>query len=128
MRDIPRLPALMYSYKIQDKAAEVGFDWDDIQGPIDKINEEFNEVIEAMQNNEKGNSRIEEELGDLLFAVVNLSRFLDINPEVALNRTINKFKNRIEFMEKKTKQLGKELENMTLAEMDVLWNEAKKEE
>lgn len=125
IKDLPKLPALMTSYKIQEKAAEVGFDWDDIQGPIDKVTEEFNEVLEAMKEYGGGDKRVEGELGDLLFAVVNLSRFLDVNPEVALNSTINKFIGRLEFMEKKSVELGKDIEEMTLDEMDVLWNMAK---
>lgn len=128
LRDIPRLPALMLSLKVQDKAAEIGFDWDDIEGPKDKITEEFNEVLLALHEYGKHDKRVEEELGDLLFAVVNLSRFLDVNPEVALNRTINKFVKRLEIMEYKSLKMGKELEGMTLQEMDVLWNEAKEVE
>ena len=72
-----------------------------------------------------GDERTEEELGDLLFAIVNLSRFLKVNPEVALNRTINKFIKRFEFMEEKLGELGKKFEEMTLDEMDELWNQAK---
>ena len=125
LNDISSLPALMKSYKIQEKAATIGFDWDDINGPLDKIMEEYHEVIEAMQTFGGGDVRVEEELGDLLFAVVNLSRFMDVNPEVALNKTINKFLYRFEFMEQKSKDLGKDLEQMTLEEMDVLWNLAK---
>ena len=125
LNDISGLPALMKSYKIQEKAATIGFDWDDINGPLDKIMEEYHEVIEAMQTFGGGDVRVEEELGDLLFAVVNLSRFMDVNPEVALNKTINKFLYRFEFMEQKSKDLGKDLEQMTLEEMDVLWNLAK---
>lgn len=125
LKDISSLPALMKSYKIQEKAATIGFDWDDINGPLDKIMEEYNEVIEAFQEFGGGDVRVEEELGDLLFAVVNLSRFMDVNPEVALNRTINKFLNRFEFMEQKSKETGKSLEQMTLEEMDDLWNLAK---
>ena len=74
---------------------------------------------------EGGDERTEEELGDLLFAIVNLSRFLKVNPEVALNRTINKFIKRFEFMEEKLGELGKKFEEMTLDEMDELWNQAK---
>lgn len=125
LRDLPRLPALMFSYKVQDKAADVGFDWDDIQGPIDKVKEEFHEVIEAMELYGKGDEQVEGELGDLLFAVVNLSRFMGVNPELALNRTIKKFIKRLEFMEFKAEKMGKELDKMTLDEMDILWNEAK---
>lgn len=125
LKDISSLPALMKSYKIQEKAATIGFDWDDITGPLDKIMEEYNEVIEAMQQFGGGDVRVEEEIGDLLFAVVNLSRFMDVNPEVALNKTINKFIYRFEFMEQKSKEQGTSLDKMTLEEMDVLWNLAK---
>lgn len=125
LKDISSLPALMKSYKIQEKAATIGFDWDDITGPLDKIMEEYNEVIEAMQQFGGGDVRVEEEIGDLLFAVVNLSRFMDVNPEVALNKTINKFIYRFEFMEQKSKELGTSLDKMTLEEMDGLWNLAK---
>lgn len=126
LKDLPKLPALMMSSKVQDKAAEIGFDWDDIQGPIDKVSEEFSEVLDAFKQYGIEDKRVEEELGDLLFAVVNLSRFLDVNPEVALNKTIKKFIKRLEFMEFRTKEMGKDLKNMTLEEMDVLWNDAKK--
>ena len=125
LKDIKGLPALMTSFKIQEKAAGIGFDWEDIQGPLDKVKEEYQEVVEAMEEFGGGAERTEEELGDLLFAVVNLSRFLDVNPEIALNRTIKKFIKRFEFMEEKSKSMEVELEKMTLAEMDELWNEAK---
>lgn len=125
LKDIPKLPALMTSFKIQEKAAEVGFDWEDIEGPLSKIKEEYEEVLEVMEKFGGGDERTEEELGDLIFAIVNLSRFLDINPEIALNRTINKFINRFEFMEERLEGIGKKFEEMTLEEMDELWNEAK---
>ncbi len=125
LKDIPKLPSLMTSFKIQEKAAEIGFDWDNIQGPIDKVKEEFHEVIEAMETNELGHEKIEEEMGDLLFAVVNFSRFLQVSPELALNRTINKFIKRFEIMEKAIEDTGKDFDQMTLEEMDLLWNKAK---
>lgn len=128
INDIPRLPALMMSYKVQEKAAEVGFDWGDINGPIDKVNEEFKEVLEAVEEFGGGDSRVEGELGDLLFAVVNLSRFLDVNPEVALNRTTKKFTDRLKFMEDRSKELELNLEDMSLDEMEVLYQEAKRQE
>lgn len=125
LKDIPKLPALMTSFKIQEKAAEIGFDWEDIEGPLNKVKEEYQEVLEAMEKFGGGDERTEEELGDLLFAVVNLSRFLELNPEVALNKTINKFIKRFEFMEAQIQDLGKDFEDMTLDEMDELWNKAK---
>ena len=100
-------------------------DWDNIDGPLNKVIEEYQEVLEAMEKFGGGDERTEEELGDLLFAIVNLSRFLKVNPEVALNRTINKFIKRFEFMEEKLGELGKKFEEMTLDEMDELWNQAK---
>lgn len=125
LKDIPKLPALMVSYKIQEKAAEIGFDWENIEGPMKKVLEEYQEVLEAMEKYGASDEKTEEELGDLLFAVVNFSRFLRINPEVALNRTINKFIKRFEFMEEKIKNMGISFEEMTLDDMDELWNEAK---
>lgn len=125
LKDITRLPSLMYSYKAQERAAEVGFDWDDIKGPIDKVYEELEEVMEVIEVDQE---RTEEELGDLLFAIVNLARFLEINPEVALNRTINKFVSRLEKVEEKALESNRSLENMSLEEMGVLWDEVKDEE
>lgn len=125
LRDIKGLPSLMTSYKIQDRAADIGFDWDDIEGPLAKVLEEYEEVLAAMEESSGSIERIEEELGDLIFAIVNLSRFLDVNPEVALNRTINKFIKRFEFIEEKLGILGKSVEDSNLEEMDRLWNEAK---
>lgn len=126
LKDVPRLSSLIRSYKVQERAGEIGFDWEDVGGALDKVKEEYLEVLEAINNFEGGDvERIEEELGDLLFSVVNVCRFLDVDPEVALNNTINKFIKRFEIMELKAKKLGIKLENMTLEEMDVLWNEAK---
>ncbi len=125
LKDIPKLPALMTSFKIQEKAAEIGFDWDSIEGPLNKVVEEYQEVLDAMDKFGGGDEKTEAEVGDLLFAIVNLSRFLKINPEIALNRTINKFIQRFEFMEKRSEEIGKRLEEMTLDEMDDLWNQAK---
>ena len=115
----------MRSYKVQERAADIGFDWDNITGALEKVKEEYYEVIESI-NDKGGDSRkIEEELGDLLFAVVNVCRFLKVNPEVALNKTVNKFINRFEIMEELSKKMGKKLEDMTLEEMDELWEKAK---
>lgn len=124
-KDLSRLPSLMMSYKIQEKAAEIGFDWSGIKGHLDKIKEEYNEVLETIDKYKVGHKRIEEEIGDLIFSIVNLSRFLGVNPEVALNSTIGKFVNRFEYMEEKAEEEGKSLEDMTLEEMDILWNQAK---
>lgn len=124
LKELPRdLPSLMRSYKVQKKAADIGFDWNDISGAIEKVKEEFNEVMEEYKRGDV--VRIEEELGDLLFAVVNVSRFLNINPEIALNKATSKFIQRFEYMELKSEKLGKNLKNMTLEEMEELWVMAK---
>lgn len=128
LRNIPRLPALMKSYKVQEKAAQIGFDWEDINGSSDKITEEHNEVLEAYRLNGKGDFELEGEIGDLLFAVVNLSRFLEINPELALGRTTEKFIKRLEIMEYKAKEKGIQLKDLDLEELDNLWDLAKKDE
>ena len=126
LKDVPKLPSLMRSFKVQERAAQIGFDWDHIDGPLDKVKEEYYEVMECITTLQGGDvKKVEEELGDLLFAVVNVCRFLNVNPELALNRTINKFITRFEMMEKYSNKLGKKLEEMTLEEMDKLWDEAK---
>lgn len=127
-KDLPRLPGLMMSFKVQEKAGEVGFDWEDIKDPLGKIKEEYQEMLEAIEEYPLGDPHIEEELGDLLFAVVNVSRFLKINPEVAINKTISKFIRRFEFIEDRAEALGKRLEDMSLEEMDKIWTQAKSHE
>lgn len=125
LKDVPAvLPALMRSYKVQEKAAKVGFDWDNVEDAWQKVLEENNELKDAYLA--KDMDRMEDEMGDLLFAVVNVARFLKIQPELALSRTIEKFIRRFEYIESKSRQAGRELTEMTLAEMDALWNEAKK--
>ena len=117
------LPALMKAYKFQNKAAKVGFDWDNILFVWDKIREEIAELKEAI---EKGNQEeIEEEFGDCLFSFVNLSRFLNIDAEIALNKTNSKFVRRFSFIEKSLKQKNKEWKNTSLEELDLLWDESK---
>ena len=121
---IPKaLPALIRSYKLQGKAAEVGFDWDDVSEAFKKVNEETDELISACEAGEL--EKISEELGDLLFSVVNVSRFLKVNPEQALNATSEKFVKRFAYIESKTVERGEKLENITLEEMDSLWEQAK---
>lgn len=125
MKHIPKeLPALMKSYKVQKKAANVGFDWDNIQGAFDKIKEETEELIEIYDHQDM-DKKIEE-VGDLLFAVVNAARFLKIDPEDALNKTISKFINRFNYIEEASIGQKREISEMTLEEMDALWEEAKK--
>ncbi|HYE84084.1 MAG TPA: nucleoside triphosphate pyrophosphohydrolase [Clostridia bacterium] len=124
--DIPEvLPALMRAYKVQQKAALAGFDWDDIEDAFSKVYEETEEVREVYNTGEKG--IIEEEIGDLLFSVVNISRFLKIQPELALRVTTEKFIKRFRYIEETALQSGKKLDKMSLQEMDKLWNEAKQQ-
>ena len=117
------LPALMKSVKVQNRAKDVGFEWTDFRGALSKLEEELTEVKQELDDNNI--DKLEEEIGDLIFSVVNLSRFFDINPENALNITINKFINRFEFMEGKCIEQGKDMKNLTLEELDSLWNQAK---
>jgi len=124
MESIPKaMPALIRSYKVQAKAAEAGFDWDDITGAFHKIKEETRELTEVC--NSKDREKISEELGDLLFSVVNAARFLNVNPEQALNEASEKFIKRFAFIEEKVKEQGNELDRMTLQEMDSFWEMAK---
>ena len=124
LKDVPsNLPALMRSYKVQQKAAQVGFDWDNAEDVFDKINEEIQELKDVY--NSKNVERITDELGDVLFSVVNLSRFLKVQPELALTGTINKFIKRFEYIEQESLKTGRKLEDMSLVEMDELWNMAK---
>lgn len=118
---IPKyLPGLTKALKVQKKAAKVGFDWDEIAPVWDKVYEELEELAQTASLAER-----EEELGDLLFAIVNLARFLKVDPEVALTKTINKFQKRFRYIEA---HANRPLEEMSLAEMDVFWEEAKKED
>jgi tetrapyrrole methylase family protein/MazG family protein len=124
LKSIPRsLPALIRSYKLQEKAAKIGFDWEDVEGPISKVHEELNEFLEVYKSQEY--DKIIEEMGDLLFSIVNVCKFMKIDPELALTGTINKFIERFEYMEKESAKIGKNLDKMTLTEMDMLWNNAK---
>ena len=126
MEKVPKaLPALLRAAKIQKKAAESGFDWDDISGAFEKVQEEYREVSECYAENPSSLDALKEEVGDLLFSVVNIARFLDIDPEAALDYTNNKFIRRFSYVEKAALACGRELKEMSLSEMDELWNEAK---
>ena len=124
MEKIPlSLPALIRAEKIQKKARKVGFDWPDVSGAFAKIDEETAELKEAYDQADK--DHISEELGDLLFAIVNTARFLDVDPEKALNSTSQKFMKRFSYVEEQAALQGKHLPDMTLEEMDALWEESK---
>ncbi len=124
LMNIPNaLPALIRSFKIQKKAAEVGFDWEDVSEAFSKVKEETHELLEIYRGNDEAS--IMEEVGDLLFAVVNVGRFLGVNPEEALNFTSSKFIDRFRFIEDSAKLQGRQLEDMSLEEMDRLWEQAK---
>ena len=124
LKSVPAaFPALMRAAKVQKRAAKVGFDWDEIEGPLSKLSEETDELKEAMKS---GNSEeISEEFGDLLFAAVNVSRFLKVNAEESLNKATNKFISRFEKVEKLANERGIVMENTSLEELDKLWDEAK---
>ena len=117
-------PALIEANKLTKKAAKVKFDWENTEQIFDKLSEEIDELKRAISENE--NENIEEEIGDLLFAVVNLARKLDAEPETALKKTNRKFRRRFAYIEKQLKENGKSVEESNLEEMDALWNEAKK--
>ena len=124
MQSVPRkLPALMRAQKLQQKAAKVGFDWDDISGAIEKIGEETNELKSAVENNDAENQI--EELGDLLFSVVNVSRFIKCDSEEALTFASDKFLNRFIKVEQLAAERGIDMKSSSLEELDRLWDEVK---
>lgn len=122
----PGLPALMAAFKLQKKASKVGFDWDEAKAVWEKVREELGELAEASAEGDK--TAIEEEFGDVLFSLVNLSRFLHIEPETALTAANHKFRRRFTFIEKKMEEQGKKWKDMTLDSMNELWDLAKQEE
>ncbi|MCX6185305.1 MAG: nucleoside triphosphate pyrophosphohydrolase [Flavobacterium sp.] len=125
LEGVPKgLPALVKASRIQDKAKGVGFDWEEPQQVWEKVQEELQELQAEVQANNQ--DALEAEFGDVLFSLINYARFLKINPEDALERTNKKFISRFQYLEQKAEQLGKNLSDMSLAEMDVFWNEAKK--
>lgn len=125
LEGVPKsLPALVKASRIQDKAKGVGFDWEEPHQVWDKVEEEIQEFQEEIKNGDQ--DKIESEFGDVLFSMINYARFLKINPEDALERTNKKFIKRFQYLENKAGELGKQLSEMTLAEMDVFWNEAKR--
>lgn len=124
--DVPiHFPALLEGLKLSKKAAKTGFDWEDAGQIFDKLNEELDELNVAIANDEQ--EKIEEEIGDLLFVVVNLARKLEVEPETALKKTNRKFRARFGYIEKELKERGRSPAESNLEEMDALWNEAKKQ-
>lgn len=125
LEGVPKsLPALVKASRIQEKVKGVGFDWEKPEQVWEKVIEELNEFqVEVQLNN---HDQIEAEFGDVLFSMINYARFLKINPENALERTNKKFIKRFQYLESKATEIGKSLSEMTLAEMDVFWEEAKK--
>lgn len=125
LEGVPKsLPALVKANRIQDKVAGVGFDWEEPQQVFEKLKEELEELQYEIQEGNK--EKIEQEFGDVLFSMINYARFLKVDPENALERTNKKFIKRFQYLESKAKETGKTLKEMTLAEMDVYWEEAKK--
>ena len=118
------LPALMRAFKVQGKASGVGFDWNSYHGPLAKIKEEINEVEAAYRAGSEENR--EEEIGDLLFSVVNLSRFVGVNPEVALAGATEKFIRRFAYIEDMARREDRDISTYTLEELDRWWNRSKK--
>ncbi|MBL7910798.1 MAG: nucleoside triphosphate pyrophosphohydrolase [Bacteroidia bacterium] len=118
------MPALLKAYRIQEKARAVGFDWDDPSQVFEKVKEELNEFEAEIKN--KDTKAAEKEFGDVMFSLINYARFLNINPEDALEQTNKKFIKRFGYMEAKVKEKGKQISDCKLEELDTYWNEAKK--
>jgi XTP/dITP diphosphohydrolase len=117
------LPALVKAYRIQDKAKQVGFEWENKEQVFDKVKEEMQELQDEVYESNQKQEKIEEEFGDLMFSLINYARFLKVDPELALERTNRKFIKRFQYIEENA---PKDLQDMTLEEMDALWNQAKK--
>jgi tetrapyrrole methylase family protein/MazG family protein len=125
LEGIPKtLPALLRAHRLQDRVSRVGFDWERMEDVFAKLDEEVKEFKEALAGKRVG--EIEDELGDVLFMIVNISRYIGLNPEEALRKTISKFISRFRYIEMAAADLGRKLSDMSLAEMDALWDEAKK--
>lgn len=125
LEGVPKnLPELHKSFRLQEKASKIGFDWEKKEDVWDKVQEEIGEMQDAERAGDL--KALEEEMGDLIFSIVNYSRFIGINPENALRRTNEKFVKRFSYVEKKIKELGKSIAESNLKEMDVYWEESKK--
>jgi tetrapyrrole methylase family protein/MazG family protein len=124
LEGIPRsMPSLTRAQKMTEKASKVGFDWKDSDGVIEKIEEELDELKAAIRS--KNETHIQDEIGDLIFSLVNVSRFVNVDAETALRSTIKKFTRRFSFIEAKLKEDGKDISRVSLEEMDTLWNQSK---
>ena len=127
LEGVPRnLPSLLRAHRLQDRAARMGFDWRDAKEVLEKVEEEMAELKKAFTQGER--MRMEEELGDLFFSLVNLARFLEVNPEEALRKTISRFIHRFRYIEEEMAKKGRLLREASLEEMDRLWEEAKTKE
>ena len=120
------LPALIKATRIQDKAKAVGFDWENKNQVWEKVQEELGELRAEIDTEKADKQKIEQEFGDVLFSLINYARFIDVDPESALEKTNKKFIKRFQYLEDETRKQGRALEDMTLEEMDVYWNAAKK--
>ena len=126
LEGVPKsLPAMIKATRIQDKARGVGFDWDNQEQVWSKVQEELGELKEEIDKGAE-HAKIEDEFGDVLFSMINYARFIDVDPEMALERTNKKFIKRFQHLEKGAKEAGRELSDMSLEEMDEYWNAAKK--
>ena len=125
LEGVPKsLPAMIKASRIQDKAASAGFDWEEPGQVLDKVKEELAELEQELEN--PGNEKIEAEFGDVLFSMINFSRFIKVDPESALERTNKKFIKRFRYLEEEAKKNGESLKDLTLEQMDVYWNQSKK--
>ncbi len=125
LQGVPKsLPALVKANRIQDKVAAVGFDWEEPYQVFNKVKEELEELQDEVENNDK--DKIEAEFGDVLFSMINYARFLNVNPENALERTNKKFIKRFQYIEQKARENNTKIDEMTLKELNVYWDEAKK--
>lgn len=126
LQGVPQgLPAMIKAFRIQEKAAQVKFEWENTQQVWNKVEEEMMELKEVFTTPDYDKLRLEDEFGDLMFSMINLSRFIHVDPENALERTNKKFIHRFQYIEAKAKEQNRSLKEMTLEEMDALWNEAK---
>jgi XTP/dITP diphosphohydrolase len=124
------LPALVKASRIQEKARGVGFDWEEksqVWAKVEEEMQEFKNEFNAEDNSAIDHDKAESEFGDLLFSLINYARFIDINPEDALEKTNRKFIKRFQYLESKAAENGRKLQDMSLAEMDIFWEEAKKQ-